>query len=83
MLVRDRLEDQSSSFAYARLSDEFAGRVDPETIRRVVEEEAAFFHDTRVKDFVPILAWRRARARLLEEAASRVFPTDRSGSLPA
>jgi hypothetical protein len=59
-----------SQFVFSRLTEEFAGRVAPEMIRRVTNEEVAFFEGTRVKDFVPILAWRRAKARLVSQVAS-------------
>jgi hypothetical protein len=63
------LQAGPSQYVFARLSEEFDGRVDPEIIRRVSDEEVAFFEGTRVKDFVPILAWRRAKARLGDQVA--------------
>jgi hypothetical protein len=52
----------------AVLSQEFAGRLDPEVIERVASDEVAAFEEARVGDFVPILAMRRGRLRLREWA---------------
>jgi hypothetical protein len=64
------LQAGPSQYVFARLSEEFDGLVDSETIRRISDEEVSFFEGTRVKDFVPILAWRRAKARLGAQVAS-------------
>jgi hypothetical protein len=49
------------------LMDEFGGHVDPNVIREVATHELSLFDGAKVRDFVPIIAWRLARARLLEE----------------
>jgi hypothetical protein len=49
-----------------RLSAEFGDRIDPDTICRVAIQEAALFEGAKIRTFVPIIAWRRARFRLLE-----------------
>jgi hypothetical protein len=46
-----------------RLASEF-GRVPRERINQVVEQAFGDFEDARIRQFVPILAWRTARARL-------------------
>jgi hypothetical protein len=47
-----------------QLTAEFKGRVPDEVIREVARSSVDEFRDARVKDFVPILAARRARSRL-------------------
>ena len=49
-----------------RLIDEFGDRIDRDSIARVVREEVLFLHRAKVRDFVPIIAWRLARQRLAE-----------------
>jgi hypothetical protein len=49
-----------------RLSDEFGGRIDAETIRRVAIHEVALFEGAKVRTYVPMIAWRLARYRLSE-----------------
>ncbi len=48
-----------------RLAAEFTGRVPPEIIKEVAAEEVAVFDSARVRDYVPIFAWRQARTRIL------------------
>jgi hypothetical protein len=48
----------------AALNQEFEDRFDAGTIERVAAEESAVFDEARVRDFIPILAIRRARLRL-------------------
>jgi len=52
------------SFVVKQLCAEFGDRVDPVTIQDVAAGELAGFADARVREFVPIFAWRRARARI-------------------
>jgi hypothetical protein len=52
------------SFVVDRLAGEFGSRVDPDTLRAVAVREMASFEGARVRDFVPILAWRQARMQL-------------------
>jgi hypothetical protein len=52
------------SFVIKQLCAEFGDRIDPLTIRDVAAQELAGFAGARVRDFVPILVWRRARARI-------------------
>jgi hypothetical protein len=50
-----------------RLSEEFAD-VEPSTVEKEVAEVAQdLLHDAKVEDFVPLLAHRYIRERLLEE----------------
>jgi hypothetical protein len=58
-----------SSLVIPPLMDEFGERVDPSVIREVAIHELSLFDGAKVRDFVPIIAWRLARARLLEEVA--------------
>jgi hypothetical protein len=52
------------SMVRAELSEEFGARFDQKIIRIVAAEEIATFADSPVRDFIPILALRRGRARL-------------------
>jgi hypothetical protein len=47
-----------------RLADEYGGSVSTETIDRAAVEALDDLSSARVRDFVPVFAWRRARARL-------------------
>jgi hypothetical protein len=58
-----KLQKQLESAA-VNLSQEFAGRVPAEDVGRYLAEEFQPFSEARVRDFVPILAERRARSRL-------------------
>jgi hypothetical protein len=51
------------------LIDEFGGHLDPNVIREVATHELSLFDGAKVRDFVPIIAWRLARARLLDEVS--------------
>ena len=53
-----------------RLLGEFGDRVDQRTIGEVAASETAVLATAKVQNFVPIIAWRRARVRLrvLEDA---------------
>jgi len=57
------------SWVSTALSQEFADRLDAVTIERVAAEELAAFDEARVRDFIPILARRRGRRRLLKEGS--------------
>lgn len=57
--VRDQLHE-----LIVLLEDEFGRVVDLVSIRREAANALAEFGDARLTEFVPILAWRRARARL-------------------
>jgi arsenate reductase len=46
------------------LADEFEGIFSPETIERYVAESVDLLGDSRISDFVPVLAYRFARERL-------------------
>ena len=48
-----------------QLVAEFGQVVRHETIDQVAEEAFADFEDARIREFVSLLAWRRARAHLL------------------
>jgi hypothetical protein len=65
-----------------RLSAEFGDRIEADTLRRVASQEVALFEGAKVRTFVPMIAWRLARLRLLEtlepEAPS---PTGHTGVL--
>lgn len=45
------------------LSVEFGDRLPPVTIHAMAEEAVSELGDARVQEFVPVLAWRRARSR--------------------
>ena len=54
----------ASVVVFQQLSEEFGDRIDSGTIRRVATEEVALFDGAKVRDFIPMIAWRLARARL-------------------
>ena len=62
----------ASVIVFEQLSEEFGDRIDSGTIRRVASEEVAVFDGAKVRDFIPVIAWRLARARLKEYLAGQV-----------
>jgi hypothetical protein len=48
------------------LTSEFEGRIDADTIQRTAWEEVNLFQRAKVREFVPTISWRLARARLAE-----------------
>ena len=47
-----------------QLAEEYGGRVPDHVIDLVAREVLVELRDARIHDFVPVLAWRRARVRL-------------------
>jgi hypothetical protein len=47
-----------------QLVEEYGGRVPAETIDLVAREVLGELREARIHDYVPVLAWRRARLRL-------------------
>ena len=47
-----------------QLAEEYGGRVPDATIDLVAREVLIELRDARIHDYVPVLAWRRARVRL-------------------
>jgi hypothetical protein len=47
-----------------QLAEEYGGRVSDATIDLVAREVLIELRDARIHDYVPVLAWRRARLRL-------------------
>jgi hypothetical protein len=47
-----------------QLEEEYGGSVPPDMIDRVAEQSLRDFQEARVREFVPVFAWRRARQRL-------------------
>jgi hypothetical protein len=47
-----------------QLASEYEGVIAGETIDRVAEQVLVEFEGARIRDFVPLLAWRRARELL-------------------
>jgi hypothetical protein len=69
VVTRDAKE--VSDAVFDRLSAEFGDRIDADTIRRVAIQEIALFENAKVRTFVPLIAWRLARFRLLEGSSPR------------
>ena len=51
-----------------QLEEEYGGSVPPDMIDRVAEQSLREFQGARVREFVPVFAWRRARQRLQRTA---------------
>ena len=64
---------------HLRLRQEFADTLGEETIARHLAEAVASFAGAKIRTYVPILASRRARARLLDLRDAR--PTARAERL--
>jgi hypothetical protein len=47
-----------------RLTDEYGGSMPPEAIDRAASDALEELSQARLREFVPVFAWRRARARL-------------------
>ena len=59
------------------LQFEFEGRLPDEIIVSLAEEEVSAFETAKVRDFVPVMAWRRARVRarwLVARGSDRTEP---------
>ena len=57
------------------LGEAFAGQLSDATIARLAKEEVAVFEKARIRDFVPLLAGRKARAR-----AKYIIAVDRTAA---
>jgi Protein-tyrosine-phosphatase-like, N-terminal domain len=76
-MIPERLERRSHlSRVCAALSEEFAERLDAATIERVAADELAAYDGARIREFIPIMATRRARARLRQPALGQAPRTD-------
>lgn len=71
-------EDRYERHAIARVSDslrwEFAGRVPAQLIELAVAESHARFDDATLREFVPVMVERTARASLLAMVAAVPVP---------
>jgi hypothetical protein len=63
-----------------QLEAEYGGMVPRERIDRAAKQEA--LSDARIRDFVPLLAWRQARAQLRSGAREASRGSSPSGSAP-
>jgi hypothetical protein len=63
MRTNDKFEDLLPRVR-GQLEAEYGGTVPQERINRAAEEAVAEFSGARIRDFIPLLAWRQARARL-------------------
>jgi hypothetical protein len=52
----------------SQLEEEYGGSVPSQTIDHVAEQTLREFQGARVREFVPVFAWRRARQRLQRTA---------------
>jgi hypothetical protein len=64
-----RAEDQLAGLR-ERLIEEYGTRVPTDAIDRAARQSLGEFEDARIRDFVGVFAWRRARRRL----ADRTLP---------
>ena len=48
----------------SQLEEEYGGSVPSDTIAKVAEQTLKEFQGTKVREFVSVFAWRRARQRL-------------------
>ena len=78
MLEKDSKQSESELLELvestaSRLTNEFADRIEPDVIRRTVEEVLESLRGSTVPDFVPLFAHRTARERLiaLERSAAQ------------
>lgn len=62
---RSRTDRDPETIVFDRLEEEFGDGVDPVLLREIAREEVEGFESARVRDFVPIIAWRQARARVI------------------
>ena len=51
-----------------QLEEEYGGSVPSLTIERIAEQTLREFQGARVREFVPVFAWRKARQRLQRSA---------------
>lgn len=70
-MVVDAREEEAIQAVVERLTDAYITTRTPEEIGAAVTEAHASFKDRPVRDFVPVLVERKARAALDNEAPSR------------
>ncbi len=78
MVVKDSKQSESELLELvestaSQLTNEFADRIEPDVIRRTVEEVLESLRGSAVPDFVPLFVHRTARERLiaLERSAAQ------------
>jgi len=67
--VRQR-QDWNEIDLFEQLHDEFGDRVDLAFLHEVAHEEVGSFGDAKVRDFVPLIAYRQARQRVARRLES-------------
>jgi Protein of unknown function (DUF3562)/Protein-tyrosine-phosphatase-like, N-terminal domain len=65
----DHTKEDPLARVRGQLEAEYGGTLPRERIDRTAQEAVAALSDARIRDFVPLLAWRQARARLRSGAA--------------
>ena len=60
----------AEGIVFDRLHDEFAGAIDDAYLRGIAREEVGGFEGARVRDFIPVIAWREARDRVVRHLRS-------------
>ncbi|MFE3883029.1 three-helix bundle dimerization domain-containing protein [Streptomyces lydicus] len=70
-MARDTREEEAIQAVVERLTDAYVTTHTPKEVEAAVTEAHASFRDRPVRDFVPVLVERRARAALDREASAR------------
>jgi hypothetical protein len=64
-MIKPRSDRDPETIVFDRLEEEFGDGIDPALLHEIAREEVEGFESARVRDFVPIIAWRQARARVV------------------
>jgi hypothetical protein len=64
-------QDWNEIDLFEQLHDEFGDRVDLAFLHEVAREEVGSFGDARIRDFVPLIAYRQARQRVTRHLQTR------------
>jgi Protein of unknown function (DUF3562) len=69
IMPSDHSKEDQLARVRGQLEAEYGETLPRERIDRAAEEAVAALSDARIRDFIPLLAWRQARARLRSGAA--------------
>jgi hypothetical protein len=73
MALREVTRPDHQTLVCRSLLEEFGDRFDRSVIEQVAADAVAALRDSRIQDYIPILATRRARARLRAQMEANVF----------
>ena len=67
MALREAGDVWGEKELYERLEADFGHIVDPATLREIAKDEVGSFEFARIRDFIPLIAYRQARDRVIRQ----------------